>query len=282
MADLSRNDDPSSLYSRVAAARKRARKRARGRRADRALAQARRSFPPDAFGPPDFVGVGAQRSGTRWWYTLLLEHPQVYRPAGALKECHFFDEFWQRPFTESDVDGYRALFPRPPGTITGEWTPEYMVDVWTPSLLRRAAPDTRLLVLLRDPIDRFRSAIRRNIQRFGLVPELLGEAFLRGLYHAQLARLLEHYERERILVLQYEQCVQQPEPELAKTYAFLGLDESFVPPDPGRRVKRPSAPLALPAGMVDALRSAYRSDTLALVEAFPELDPGLWPTVDAA
>jgi hypothetical protein len=81
MADRTAQDDLSRLYSRVRAARKRARKRARGRRAERALALARRSLPPDALGPPDFVGVGAQRSGTRWWYTLILEHPRcIARP----------------------------------------------------------------------------------------------------------------------------------------------------------------------------------------------------------
>jgi hypothetical protein len=43
--------------------------------------------------PPDFVGVGAQKAGTTWWYTLLSSHPGVHAPPGRRKELHYFDRF---------------------------------------------------------------------------------------------------------------------------------------------------------------------------------------------
>ena len=52
---------------------------------------------------------------------------------------------------------YWRYFPRPDGGVSGEWTPGYLIDFWTPELIARAAPDARVLVLLRDPLERFRS-----------------------------------------------------------------------------------------------------------------------------
>src|SRR6266581_2247393 len=88
-------------------------------------------------GPPDFVGVGAQRSGTTWWWRLVCDHPRI---VPAEKEFHFFDEYFARQFSEADARAYHRLFPRPSGYLTGEWSPRYMHDFWTPALLRKAAP----------------------------------------------------------------------------------------------------------------------------------------------
>ena len=57
------------------------------------------------------------------------------------------------------VERYHRNFPRPAGGVTGEWTPRYMYDHWSLRLLRRAAPEARILVILRDPIERYRSAL---------------------------------------------------------------------------------------------------------------------------
>ena len=108
-------------------------------------------------GPPDFVGIGAQRSGTSWWFGQISRHPAVVAPSG--KELHYFDRFWNAEFTATDGDGYRALLPRPPGKTTGEWTPRYMYDPWTLPLLQLCAPTAKILVLLRDPWDRFISGL---------------------------------------------------------------------------------------------------------------------------
>src|SRR5690606_28385229 len=56
--------------------------------------------PPNwTVGPPDFVGIGAQRSGTTWWYDLVSSHPRVVH-RGDLKELHYFHRYSQRPFTD--------------------------------------------------------------------------------------------------------------------------------------------------------------------------------------
>jgi sulfotransferase family protein len=109
-------------------------------------------------GPPDFVGVGAQRSGTTWWYELITAHPQVVSP-GPQKELHFFTRFWNESVADADIGEYHQFFPRPAGKAVGEWSPFYMYESWTPRFLAAAAPDARILVMLRDPVDRYRSDI---------------------------------------------------------------------------------------------------------------------------
>ncbi len=233
-------------------------------------------------GPPDYVGVGAHRSGTTWWNGLIRQHPGVWRPREFAKECHYFNGFWRRPFGDDDVRSYHALFPRPDGAITGEWTPRYISDYWTPALLHRAAPDAKLLVILRDPVARYRSGLAQELALHPNSRLVTQDQFARGFYHRQLTHLLRQFPRGRILVLQLEACWARREQELRRTYAFLGLDPGFLPTTlhgPGRPRR---APAALPPHVEEALGLAYRDDVLALVEAFPEIDPSLWPTAVGA
>ncbi len=133
-----------------------------------ALERARWRFPsaPTGWttGPPDYVGIGAQRCGTSWWYDAMRRHPEVERsPLG--KEVHYFDRFWQGNAPDDIAAEYASLFPRSPGKVVGEWTPRYLADFWAAPLIRKAAPDARILVMLRDPVARYRSAIAR-LHRF--------------------------------------------------------------------------------------------------------------------
>ena len=55
------------------------------------------------------MGIGAQRSGTSWWFGQIFRHPGVVALWG--KELHYFDRFWSTELTAADSDGYHALFP---------------------------------------------------------------------------------------------------------------------------------------------------------------------------
>ena len=110
-------------------------------------------------GPPDFVGIGSQKAGTTWWYDAICAHPDVYHRGDIHKERHFFGRYAIRPFGPAECSLYHRWFPRPHDRLTGEWTPDYIQYSWVPALLAQAAPQTRLLVLLRDPIERFRSGL---------------------------------------------------------------------------------------------------------------------------
>jgi len=244
--------------------------------------------PPDCppgwhVGPPDFVGVGAARSGTRWWDSLIGAHPDVARPAGVPTDLHFFDGFWNAPFGDDDVSRYAAWFPRPDGAVAGEWTADYGHDVWTPPLLRRAAPDARLLVLLRDPVERFASGQRtsENAAAAGWTPRAAAnDSFQRGLYAGQVERLWRTFPREQVLVIQYEHCVRNPVAQLRRTLEFLGLDpapaDGIVAASAPRRVSTPAS-AALSTEQRACLIDRYRDANRRLAGLVPDLDLSLWP-----
>lgn len=230
-------------------------------------------------GPPDFVGIGAQKSGTTWWFELLAAHPHVYQPAGHHKERHFFARFAAEEFGPGEVERYHRWFPRLPGTITGEWTPDYLYQPWVPSLLSMAAPEARLLLMVRDPIERFVSGVAHAELRPGShLGSVLAEAVHRGLYASALRPWLATFPGEQLLVLQYERCVADPAGELARTAAFLGVTGDVAAGD----LRAPVSPttgakLELAGDARRRLVDIYADDVTELAGRFPDLDLGLWP-----
>lgn len=237
-------------------------------------------------GPPDYVGIGAQKAGTSWWNALLEMHPDVARTKGQPKELHFFDLLWDRPWSAADATRYARYFPRPTGSITGEWTPGYMIDFWAPGLIARAAPQARILVLLRDPIDRFRSGLTHtdDATTASLSHRDAAGAFQRGLYAQQLRRVFDSFPREQVLVQQYEACREDPARELARTFAFLGLRSVVLPPAAFAREVNPTTgtKVELTAGLRAALQDGYAIDLEGLMALLPDLDLARWPTARAA
>ena len=231
-------------------------------------------------GAPGFVGIGVQKAGTTWWYTLMVSHPDVSSRHDIHKERHFFDRFGSRTFDTSDISDYHGWFPRRPGTRAGEWTPDYFSCPWVPPLLHRAAPDTRLLLLLRDPVDRFFSGLAHQ-KRAGLRCDgaAIADAFERGMYHRSLTRWQEYFAPDQILVLQLERCVADTDGQLARTFEFLGLSKYAVVPS--ERAARPQQPPArreydeeLRARLVDL----YAADVAALAAQLPDINLSLWPS----
>ncbi len=231
-------------------------------------------------GPPDFVGVGVELADSRWWYRLIADHPGVTSRDDVPVARHYLAHFLTRGFGPAEVDGYHRLFPRPAGLITGEWTPGYLAFPWVPPLLARAAPGARVLVIVRDPVERLlaglvHSADRRRAQ----VGTAVSDAVDRGFYGAQLERLYAFVPPGRVLVLQHEKVVADPAAHLAATYRFLGLDDNHVPAGlvpPRSRRRRPGLDPVTDARLVDL----YAPDVDVLASLVPDLDLSLWPGMD--
>lgn len=232
-------------------------------------------------GPPDFVGVGAQRCGTTWWFRTLLRHPRITAPHGRQKELHFFDRFCAEEMGDDDVAAYHALFRRRRRELAGEWTPRYMFDPWTPALLRRAAPEAKVLVMLRDPVERLRSGFAHRLARVpGGPPELNAiDAVDRGRYAVQLERLYESFAPERVLVLQYERCRLDGAGEYQRTLRFLGLPGGRRARGLQRSRGTSTEPrkLELWPDLDEALMRALEPDVERLRTLVPGLDVTLWP-----
>lgn len=236
--------------------------------------------PPDWFpAPPDFVGIGVQKAGTTWWYRMIESHPQVYSRHWQ-KERHYLTRFGSRPFTDDHAVRYAELFTRPLGGKSGEWTPGYMTEFWVPPLLARAAPDTRLLVLLRDPIARYLSSVRHNLYIEEMkLKAAQRDAYERGRYYAQLELFLRFFPPERFLLLQYEHCIAEPLVQLRRTFEFLELDQvDFAPPNIGVAFNESRGPrYEAPAHVIDQLVDLYAPDVAALKRTWPDLDLEVWP-----
>lgn len=231
-------------------------------------------------GPPDFVVVGAQKAGTTWWFHLIAAHPSVHHDPKQRPELHYWDRFshsWPEP---ADIELYHRLFARPAGMKAGEKTPEYMMDYWVPPMLHEAAPEARVIVLLRDPIDRYRSASAHGWER-GWIRDRLTETsiFDAGLYHSQLGRLRDTFGPDQLLVLQYERCVREPQTQLSRTYEFLGLPDHELSEEQLRQPRNPTRRQAPPldARRRASLLAAYAADVRLVRDALPDIDLALWP-----
>jgi hypothetical protein len=235
-------------------------------------------------GPPDFIGVGVHKAGTTWWWALLAGHPEIDAVVRR-KELHLLDRMREGPVSDDQKDWYYRQFPRLPGHIAGEWTPRYMALPAMPRIIGEVAPQARLLAIVRDPVERYRSGFhqwREENRRRGLKREERAgkrEALMRGFYGRQVQRLVEVVGPERMLVLQYERCVLSPAQELARTLGYLGV--SAWQPDARLLTMRHNATVGpkhtVPAKEEAALVAEYEPEVALLKRIVPDLELSLWP-----
>ena len=176
---------------------------------------------------PAWLGIGAQRSGTTWFTDLLTQHPQVGLGVNGKKEQHLLHKVADGREPES---AYLDLFPDD-GIRRGEWTPQSLRHASAPATAARLVPDAPVLVLLRDPVERFRSAMRLHATRFAATgksswpyPVPITVQTFTGFYADQLAMWAHHVGRARMRVLVYEAVRADPQSTVAAVWASLGLD----------------------------------------------------------
>ena len=195
---------------------------------------------------PTFLGIGAPRSGTTWLHHVLRTHPDLFLP--ERKELHFFDRHFS-----SGLSWYRGFFPRPEDAIRyralGEITPAYLHLPEACERIAATLPECRLIAILRNPADRAFSEYTRAIRSFGFRGSFQSylegneRVFLRGLYGEQFARYLDHFPRERLLVLIHERVFSRPAEALHPLGAFLDVEPgAFLPGAASDRVNASSMP----------------------------------------
>lgn len=189
---------------------------------------------------PNFIGIGAPKAGTTWLAKCLGEHPNVYMASS--KELVYFDI--QDVHFKQNLDVYLAHFSDVTHeTAIGEFTTRYLASEQPAPRIRAMIPDVRLLVCLRNPVDQVYShywhLARQNFHQAEVQGALGFEAALERFpdlllkparYWQQLQYWLQHFAAEQLLVLVYDDLVAQPETVLQRTFAFLGVDSTFVPP----------------------------------------------------
>ena len=180
---------------------------------------------------PNFLVIGAPRSGTTWIARNLMVHPDVFIPRA--KEVHYFD----RHFDRGD-DFYSGFFHSAAGApLIGDVTPDYLACEPCPARIRESLGEIKLIATLRNPADRLYSRYwnaegkpdkrtgRTFEERMTEVPSWTTE----GYYDQHLQRFLEYFSRDSLLVLLYDELQNDPETYYRKILEFLGADTSFVP-----------------------------------------------------
>ena len=222
---------------------------------------------------------------------MLEGHLEIHRPHRQRRELHFFDHFWDRWPQPAQFKLYEQYFPRPQGSLIGEKTPGYLYQPWVPPMLKHVAPNAKLIVLMRDPVERYISNLGL-LKRAGALKGEVGagelgtrehrvvEAMERSRYATQLAWWLEHFPREQMLLLQYERCVADAQSQLDRTYEFLGLrGQNASVQEIARARKKSTEHVELPDSSREWLGQYYADDVRRLLELTPDLDLSLWKSV---
>ncbi|MCC3425531.1 MAG: sulfotransferase [Microcoleus sp. PH2017_01_SCD_O_A] len=196
---------------------------------------------------PDFIIIGSPRCGTTSLYKYITSHPQIL-PA-ANKEICFFSEHFNK-----GLAWYQAHFPPPIDAhhfLTGEATPTYLTHPLAASRLHGCLPKVKLIVILRNPVDRalshYQMLVRRGTESrtfekaIDAELQLLADAtetsladksywkdchyIYKSLYVCSLKQWMNLFPREQFLILQSEEFYANPAATLSQVFNFLDLPD---------------------------------------------------------
>lgn len=196
---------------------------------------------------PDFIIIGSPRCGTTSLYKYIAAHPQVL--AAAHKEICFFSEHFNK-----GMAWYQAHFPPPIDArnfLTGEATPTYLTHPLAASRLHGCLPKIKLIVILRNPVDRavshYQMLVRRGTEQRSFERAIDSELQLlaratetdladrnhwkdchyiyKSLYACSLKEWLKLFPRKQFLILQSEEFYGNPAATLKQVFEFLELPD---------------------------------------------------------
>ncbi len=199
----------------------------------------------------DFIGIGVTKSGTSWLTHMLGQHPDIC--VSELKEvCYFNREMnlsakyhykkRQGPFINKDhtkpLTWYQKHFQHcKKGQIVGEYSPVYFYDKRAPLAIKETFPRVKLIVALRNPIDRayseywmLRSSFRIEDRSFEEALQEKDVVYVeKGMYYKHLKVYLSLFDKNQIKVIFYDDIKKRPEAVIKDLYRFLEVDDSFIP-----------------------------------------------------
>jgi hypothetical protein len=214
---------------------------------------------------PDFFVAGAPKAGTTALHAALARHPSLYM--SAVKEPKFFLSDGPPPTRGGPGDGqtyrehvwrredYEALFHfAPPGTLRGESTPFYLYRRDAQERIRALIPQARLIVILRDPVERahsnwthlwsagldpvgdFVQACAEEDQRIAAGWADFWHYTALGRYGEQLEQLYSVFPREQVIVFRYRSLLEDPALVLDQICEFLGVPHGLLTEVPRENV----------------------------------------------
>lgn len=180
---------------------------------------------------PHFIVIGAVKAATTWIQVQLQANPAIYMPD---PEPHFFSREYQL-----GEQHYRNWFAPAPETasLIGEKSADYLSDPEVPARIAAMIPDARLVVQLRDPVERAYSHYKMFFRR-GLV-SASPETYLRnldneyprflldGLYGQHIRNWLAHFDKEQVLAFRFEDVKKDARGIVERVSRHIGVEAVF-------------------------------------------------------
>lgn len=212
---------------------------------------------------PDFFVVGAPKTATTSLHHYLSQHPDLFVP--SIKEPHYFswpevaDTYYRTTFVTTEP-AYRALYePCPAESVSGDFSTSYLFSQTAAARIHAHRPDARIIISLRDPVERAVSHYRMDL-RDGYTSASLGSLvdasapdprFRReyidvGRYAHQIVRYTDRFPPEHVHFILFDDLMLDPKREVRRLLRFLGVDEHQEIDVSGKRntAGRPRSPVA--------------------------------------
>ena len=233
---------------------------------------------------PEFVIIGAKRGGTTSLYNYLLEHPAVtplFPGRQHIKGIRYFDsEYsrgrrWYRSHFPMEMAGRYVARPWVANPVTGEASPYYLFHPLAAARLARELPDVRLIVSLRDPVERayshYKERVRHDAESLSFEEALAAEpARLSGETERLIAdadyRSKEHEDHSYVAQGRYLDMLPRWFDLFPREQFHIVASEDFYA-DPGQVVNGVWSFLGLPAAR---LRSTKRHNYVPAPDLLPE------------
>jgi hypothetical protein len=216
----------------------------------------RSASPVDRTKLPQFIIIGAAKAATTWLSTVLRQQPGVFMPE---PELHYYNRNYDKGLGWYARNFDAALA----GQVIGEKSASYLADAEVPGRIKQALPKARLIVQLRNPVERAysdycmllrRGEVGGDVARYLDTDRTPMRRFLdHGLYALHLANFLDVFPRERIKILLYDDIAQDPNGVFVDVARFLDLVDAVPPEQAARRVKDKDAAM-LPLSLRRLLR----------------------------
>ena len=184
---------------------------------------------------PIFIGIGVQKCATSWIFKMLDAHPEIFiaKSKEGKKNIYFFDHFYNRGYS-----WYQEYFTNVEGNVVGEFSTSYFFNTNTASRIYEYYPKMKILVSLRDPIERAYSQYKHEVNQGRVDSTRIGfeEALDKNptyteqsLYYKNLIPWLDYFSLEKFHFILVEEIRNNPRITVANMYQFVGADPLFTP-----------------------------------------------------
>jgi hypothetical protein len=204
---------------------------------------------------PNFLIVGAAKSGTTSLYRYLGQHPDIFMPEWKELSLFIGDSFGPLHRVKKP-SYYQKAFSKVQNQIAvGEASTAYLFDEAASKIIKEQLGSIRIIIILRDPVAMSYSLYNHQLRKEGETIEDFEAAlakeeerqkdpefkkkcygwhanyyyFQRGLYYHQVKRYIDTFGKENVLIIIFEELVDDLLKKVQNIYRFLGVDDNFVP-----------------------------------------------------